>query len=61
MIHIHDDSKLNIYCRLIMQVHDELIFEVPKSDEKTMIKIIKEEMMSVDKSCLLYTSDAADE
>ena len=35
---------------MLIQIHDELIFEVPKSDEKTMIKIIKEEMMSVVKS-----------
>ncbi len=35
---------------MLLQIHDELIFEVPKGDEKTMIKIIKEEMMSVAKS-----------
>ena len=35
---------------MLIQIHDELIFEVPKSDEKTMIKIIKEEMTSVTKS-----------
>ena len=35
---------------MLIQIHDELIFEVPKSDEKTMVKIIKEEMTSVAKS-----------
>ena len=48
------DKKLNenknIKSKMLIQIHDELIFEVPKSDEKTMIKIIKEEMMSVAKS-----------
>jgi len=43
-------DKKNIKSKMLIQIHDELIFEVPKSDEKTMIKIIKEEMMSVVKS-----------
>ena len=43
MIHIHDDSKLNKYCRLIMQVHDELIFEVDKNKVTSAVKI-KEHM-----------------
>ena len=44
MIHIHDDSKLNKYCRLIMQVHDELIFEVDKNKVTSAVKKIKEHM-----------------
>ncbi|MFL2886827.1 MAG: DNA polymerase I [Candidatus Pelagibacter sp.] len=43
-------DKQNIKSKMLLQIHDELIFEVPKGDEKTMIKIIKEEMMSVAKS-----------
>ncbi len=43
------DNK-NTKSKMLLQIHDELIFEVPKGDEKTMIKIIKEEMMSVAKS-----------
>jgi len=43
-------DKKNTKSKMLIQIHDELIFEVPKSDEKTMIKIIKEEMMSVAKS-----------
>ena len=35
---------------MLLQIHDELIFEVPKNDEKTMVKFIKEEMSSVTKS-----------
>ena len=43
-------DKKNIKSKMLIQIHDELIFEVPKSDEKTMVKIIKEEMTSVAKS-----------
>jgi len=43
------DQK-NIKSKMLLQIHDELIFEVPKNDEKTMIKIIKEEMTSVTQS-----------
>mgnify|MGYP001233257566 CR=1 FL=1 len=43
-------DKKNTKSKMLLQIHDELIFEVPKGDEKTMIKIIKEEMMSVAKS-----------
>jgi DNA polymerase-1 len=31
---------------MLLQIHDELIFEVPKKDEKLMTKIIKNEMTS---------------
>ena len=48
------DKKLieqkNTKSKMLLQIHDELIFEVPKSDEKTMVKLIKEEMSSVVKS-----------
>ncbi len=40
----------NIKSKMLLQIHDELIFEIPKNDEKAMIKLIKEEMMSVVKS-----------
>jgi len=43
-------EKNNIKSKMLLQIHDELIFEVPKNDEKVMIKLIKEEMMSVSKS-----------
>jgi len=43
-------EQKNIKSKMLLQIHDELIFEVLKNDEKAMIKIIKEEMMSVAKS-----------
>ena len=36
--------------KMLLQIHDELICEVPKKDEKTMIRLIKEEMTSVAQS-----------
>ena len=48
------DKKLleqkNFKSKMLLQIHDELIFEVPKKDEQMMIKLIKEEMTSVTKS-----------
>jgi DNA polymerase I len=38
--------------KLLLQIHDELIFEVPEKEVKTIIKIIQEEMTSVTKSDL---------
>ena len=35
-----------------MQIHDELIFEVPKKEVEVMTKIIQEEMTSVAQSDL---------
>ena len=43
------DNKL-IKSKMLLQIHDELIFEVPKKDENLMIKIIKNEMTSVAQS-----------
>ncbi len=43
-------DKQNAKSKILLQIHDELIFEVPKGDEKRMIKMIREEMMSVAKS-----------
>ena len=48
---IRIDKKLNeeklIYSKMLLQIHDELIFEVKKSEIKKMTKIIKDEMISV--------------
>ncbi len=43
-------DKKNIKSKILLQIHDELIFEVPKNDEKVMVKLIKQEMSSVTKS-----------
>jgi DNA polymerase I len=40
-------EKNNINSKMLLQIHDELIFEVPKKNEKEMIKLIKDEMTSV--------------
>ena len=39
-----------IKSKMLLQIHDELIFEVPKNNEKIMIKLIKDEMTSVAES-----------
>ncbi len=48
------DKKLNdqknLKSNILLQIHDELIFEVPKNDEKRMIKLIQDEMTSVSQS-----------
>ena len=48
------DKKLseekNANSKMLLQIHDELIFEIPKKDEKVMIKLIEKEMTSVAQS-----------
>ena len=48
------DKKLseekNSNSKMLLQIHDELIFEIPKKDEKVMIKLIEKEMTSVSQS-----------
>ena len=43
-------EQKNNNSKMLLQIHDELIFEVPKKDEKIMVKLIKEEMTSVAQS-----------
>ena len=40
-------NKKFVNTKIILQIHDELIFEVPKDDVKNVSKIIKNEMTSV--------------
>ena len=51
---IRIDKKLNdekmIKSKMLLQIHDELIFEVKKSEINKMMKIIKDEMISVTNS-----------
>ncbi len=48
------DKKLseekNSNSKMLLQIHDELIFEIPKKDETVMIKLIEKEMTSVAQS-----------
>jgi len=46
-----EDIKNSKY-KMLLQIHDELIFEVSKTEEKKIAKIIKEEMASVKDSDL---------
>lgn len=37
-------EKENLQSKMILQVHDELIFDVPKSEKEQMTKLVQEEM-----------------
>ena len=52
MIRINEKLMLKKYdeSKMILQIHDELIFEVPKNDVKIISSLIKKEMMSVKNS-----------
>tara|TARA_B100001057_G_scaffold4811_1_gene4332 strand:+ start:18 stop:2792 length:2775 start_codon:yes stop_codon:yes gene_type:complete len=43
-------EQKNSNSKMLLQIHDELIFEIPKKDEKAMIKLIEKEMTSVAQS-----------
>jgi len=45
-------SLKNNKSKVLLQIHDELIFEVPEKETKTITKIIKDEMTSVTESDL---------
>ena len=44
------NEEKNIKTKMLLQIHDELIFEAPKSEVKKVSKIIEEEMSGVVKS-----------
>ena len=49
----------NLRSKILLQIHDELIFEVDKEEANKYSKIIKEEMMSVkDNNMHLFGSTA---
>jgi len=44
------DKKLtdeNLKTRMVLQVHDELLFEVPKEETEVITKLVKEAMENV--------------
>ena len=46
------EETRNNDCKILLQIHDELIFEVPKNNEKELIDLIVSEMTSVKDSDL---------
>ena len=46
-----DETKFK-NCKMLLQIHDELIFEIPKTEEKVIKKLIIDEMSSVKDSDL---------
>ena len=46
-----DDKKYK-NCKMLLQIYDELIFEIPKNEEKSIAKVIMDEMISVKDSDL---------
>jgi DNA polymerase-1 len=44
------DEQINQRTKMLLQIHDELIFETPKEDAKRISKVIIDEMSSVVKS-----------
>lgn len=45
MINIHNELlKSNLHSKMILQVHDELVFDVPKNEVETLKGIIKDKM-----------------
>ena len=46
------NNKENEKTKMLLQIHDELIFETPKDEVKKISKIIVEEMSSVARSDL---------
>ena len=46
------EETRNNDCKMLLQIHDELIFEIPKNNEKELIDLIVSEMTSVKNSDL---------
>ncbi len=43
----HKIRSLNLKTKIILQVHDELVFEVPEDEKDTVYKLVKEKMENV--------------
>ncbi|MGV6862675.1 MAG: DNA polymerase I [Putridiphycobacter sp.] len=47
MINVHKAmTDANLKSKMLLQVHDELVFDVEKSEHETMLKLVKEQMES---------------
>ena len=46
------EQTKNNQCKMLLQIHDELIFEIPINEEKNLVKLIINEMASVKDSDL---------
>ena len=44
MIRIHDELARGFESRMILQVHDELLFDVPEDEVEALSKVVKSEM-----------------
>ena len=54
MIRLNNKLKeiKELRCKMLLQIHDELIFEVPENEVKKTCEMIKKEMSGVSKSDL---------
>ena len=60
MVRVHERLKKEGYsAELILQVHDELIIEAPKSEEKAVMKLLREEMENAVKLNVPLIADTA--
>ncbi len=47
MIRVHNKiQELGLMSRLVLQVHDELVFDVPKNELETMKTLVRDEMQN---------------
>jgi len=56
------DKKLterNLKTRMVLQVHDELLFEVPEDEKKVVEKLVREEMEGAAKLSIPLAVDVA--
>jgi len=50
-------ERLQLHVRMIMQVHDELVFEVPENEKESVAAMVKEKMENVCKLVVPLTVD----
>ena len=58
MVHVHDRLEREVpSAKLLLQVHDELIVEVPLADADAAAKVLQEEMLGVAELSVPLTAD----